>query len=92
MGVGGSVDVIAGITRRAPRLLQRLGLEWAYRLAQEPRRLARRYLTTNGRFAAMVLRAALTRRESAEPASAPSARSAAEAKKVPRDQPDSASP
>lgn len=92
MGVGGSVDVIAGITRRAPRLLQRLGLEWAYRLAQEPRRLARRYLTTNGRFAAMVLRAALTRRESVEPASAASARAAAGARKEPRDQPDSASP
>ena len=65
MGVGGSIDVIAGLTRRAPPLLQRTGLEWAYRLAQEPRRLARRYLTTNARFAAMVLRALVTRRGSA---------------------------
>lgn len=65
MGVGGSIDVIAGLTRRAPGLLQRAGLEWAYRLAQEPRRLARRYLTTNARFAAMVLRAMVTRRGSA---------------------------
>src|SRR4029453_11702926 len=47
MGVGGAVDVIAGITKRAPRILQRLGLEWAFRLAQEPRRLFRRYLVTN---------------------------------------------
>jgi N-acetylglucosaminyldiphosphoundecaprenol N-acetyl-beta-D-mannosaminyltransferase len=72
MGVGGSIDVIAGLTRRAPRLLQRLGLEWAYRLAQEPRRLASRYLRTNSRFAWMVLRARLTRRGSAADAGAPS--------------------
>jgi N-acetylglucosaminyldiphosphoundecaprenol N-acetyl-beta-D-mannosaminyltransferase len=50
MGVGGAVDVIAGVTRRAPRPVQRLGLEWAFRLAQEPRRLARRYLLTNSAF------------------------------------------
>jgi N-acetylglucosaminyldiphosphoundecaprenol N-acetyl-beta-D-mannosaminyltransferase len=56
MGVGGSVDVIAGVTRRAPRPLQRLGLEWLYRLLQEPRRLARRYLVTNTRFAGLVAR------------------------------------
>ena len=56
MGVGGSVDVLAGLTRRAPRILQRAGLEWAYRLAQEPRRLMRRYLTTNAKFIALVLR------------------------------------
>ena len=49
-GVGGSFDVLAGVTRRAPRRWQRLGLEWAYRLVQEPRRLWRRYLTTNTRF------------------------------------------
>lgn len=72
MGVGGSIDVIAGLTRRAPRLLQRLGLEWAYRLAQEPRRLASRYFKTNARFAWMVLRARFTRRGSAGDAEAPS--------------------
>jgi N-acetylglucosaminyldiphosphoundecaprenol N-acetyl-beta-D-mannosaminyltransferase len=78
MGVGGSVDVIAGVTRRAPRLLRRLGLEWAYRLAQEPRRLANRYLSTNGRFAAMVLRALLsTGRGSAVGGATPSAPEAA---------------
>ena len=54
MGVGGSVDVLAGHTRRAPRLLQRTGLEWAYRLAQEPRRLFKRYLVTNLRFCVLV--------------------------------------
>jgi len=46
-GVGGSFDVLAGVTRRAPRAWQRLGMEWAYRLVQEPGRLWRRYLTTN---------------------------------------------
>lgn len=85
MGVGGSVDVIAGVTRRAPRLLQRLGLEWAYRLAQEPRRLARRYLTTNFRFAGMVLKALPSSRRAngagAAEASSPSA--AAERKEQP---------
>jgi N-acetylglucosaminyldiphosphoundecaprenol N-acetyl-beta-D-mannosaminyltransferase len=62
MGVGGSVDVIAGVTRRAPRPLQRLGLEWLYRLLQEPRRLARRYLVTNVRFAGLVARERLRMR------------------------------
>jgi len=77
MGVGGSIDVIAGLTRRAPRLLQRAGLEWAYRLAQEPRRLARRYVVTNARFAWIVLRALLTRRGSAVVCPAPGEPSAA---------------
>jgi N-acetylglucosaminyldiphosphoundecaprenol N-acetyl-beta-D-mannosaminyltransferase len=44
MGIGGSLDVWAGRARRAPRLMQALGLEWLYRLAHEPRRL-RRQLT-----------------------------------------------
>jgi N-acetylglucosaminyldiphosphoundecaprenol N-acetyl-beta-D-mannosaminyltransferase len=56
MGVGGSIDVLAGVTRRAPRILQRLGLEWAYRLAQEPRRLLRRYVVMNLAFIALTLR------------------------------------
>ncbi len=54
MGVGGSIDVIAGITRRAPAAWQRLGLEWLYRLLQEPRRMFRRYAVTNTRFLALV--------------------------------------
>jgi N-acetylglucosaminyldiphosphoundecaprenol N-acetyl-beta-D-mannosaminyltransferase len=49
-GVGGSFDVLAGLTRRAPERWQRLGLEWLYRLRQEPRRLFRRYLVTNTAF------------------------------------------
>jgi N-acetylglucosaminyldiphosphoundecaprenol N-acetyl-beta-D-mannosaminyltransferase len=62
MGVGGSVDVIAGITRRAPRPFQILGLEWAYRLAQEPSRLWRRYLVTNSRFVVLLVRQLAGRR------------------------------
>ena len=54
-GVGGSFDVMAGVTQRAPESWQRLGLEWAYRLKQEPRRLWRRYLRTNSRFILQVV-------------------------------------
>ena len=65
-GVGGSFDILAGVTRRAPLRWQRLGLEWLYRLLQEPRRLARRYLTTNAAFLAMTVRE-LVRRTPAAP-------------------------
>jgi N-acetylglucosaminyldiphosphoundecaprenol N-acetyl-beta-D-mannosaminyltransferase len=57
MGVGGSFDVIAGVSRRAPPLMQKVGLEWFYRFLQEPRRLGRRMWVENGRFALRVLRA-----------------------------------
>lgn len=56
MGVGGAIDVVAGATRRAPRGWQKLGLEWLYRLMQEPRRMMRRYLVSNLRFGALVAR------------------------------------
>jgi N-acetylglucosaminyldiphosphoundecaprenol N-acetyl-beta-D-mannosaminyltransferase len=55
-GVGGSFDVLAGHTRRAPLGWQRLGLEWLYRMLQEPLRLGPRYIRTNGRFLFLVLR------------------------------------
>jgi N-acetylglucosaminyldiphosphoundecaprenol N-acetyl-beta-D-mannosaminyltransferase len=55
-GVGGSFDILAGVIKRAPLLWQRLGLEWLYRVLQEPRRLWRRYFTTNVTFIALVLR------------------------------------
>jgi N-acetylglucosaminyldiphosphoundecaprenol N-acetyl-beta-D-mannosaminyltransferase len=61
MGVGGAVDVIAGLTRRAPVTWQRLGLEWLFRLLQEPRRMFTRYAVTNTRFAFMVAVALLGR-------------------------------
>jgi N-acetylglucosaminyldiphosphoundecaprenol N-acetyl-beta-D-mannosaminyltransferase len=47
LGVGGSFDVLAGRLRRAPQWMQRAGLEWMFRLIQEPRRLWKRYLTAN---------------------------------------------
>lgn len=50
VGVGAAFDFLAGSTPRAPRWMQRLGLEWLHRLASEPRRLAGRYLVTNTRF------------------------------------------
>jgi N-acetylglucosaminyldiphosphoundecaprenol N-acetyl-beta-D-mannosaminyltransferase len=54
-GVGGAFDVLAGKTKRAPRIWQRLGMEWFYRILQEPRRMWRRYLVTNTLFAWMLL-------------------------------------
>ncbi len=56
IGVGGSFDVWAGVTRRAPAWMQAAGLEWLFRFLQEPRRMWRRYLVGNTRFVAMVLR------------------------------------
>lgn len=55
-GVGGSFDIVAGITKRAPERWQRLGMEWLFRLLQEPRRLGKRYATTNLTFVGLVLR------------------------------------
>ncbi|HEG44550.1 MAG TPA: glycosyltransferase [Phycisphaerales bacterium] len=49
-GVGGSFDVVAGVTRRAPHWMQQAGLEWFYRMMQEPRRLWKRYFVTNSIF------------------------------------------
>ena len=58
-GVGGSFDVLAGKVQRAPLIWQRAGLEWLYRVLQEPGRLWRRYLVTNVLFIHMVAREAL---------------------------------
>lgn len=49
-GVGGSFDLLAGVIPRAPHWMQRSGLEWFFRLLQEPRRMWWRYLSTNVRF------------------------------------------
>jgi N-acetylglucosaminyldiphosphoundecaprenol N-acetyl-beta-D-mannosaminyltransferase len=56
MGVGGSFDVFVGKTKRAPRWMQRTGLEWSYRLLQEPRRMFKRYLVGNTAFVLLTLR------------------------------------
>ncbi len=50
MGVGGSFDVVAGVTERAPKWMQNHGLEWFYRFIQEPRRLWKRYIIGNRQF------------------------------------------
>jgi exopolysaccharide biosynthesis WecB/TagA/CpsF family protein len=55
-GVGGSFDVMAGLVKRAPAPWQRAGMEWAYRLMQEPGRLWQRYLRTNTSFLALVVK------------------------------------
>ena len=56
MGVGGSFDVVAGVTNRGPTFVQRIGMEWAWRLGQEPRRMWRRYLLGNTKFVLLVAR------------------------------------
>ncbi|MGH9119353.1 MAG: WecB/TagA/CpsF family glycosyltransferase [Acidimicrobiales bacterium] len=56
MGVGGTFDVVAGKVRRAPTWVQRLGCEWIYRLAQEPRRMWKRYLKGNSAFMMLTAR------------------------------------
>jgi N-acetylglucosaminyldiphosphoundecaprenol N-acetyl-beta-D-mannosaminyltransferase len=67
MGVGGTFDVVAGKVTRAPHWMQRAGLEWFYRVLQEPRRMWKRYLTTNSKYVAMLagelVRSALARRQ-----------------------------
>jgi N-acetylglucosaminyldiphosphoundecaprenol N-acetyl-beta-D-mannosaminyltransferase len=57
MGVGGGIDVLAGHVRRAPVGWQRNGIEWLFRIWQEPRRMWWRYLSTNTVYAAMLTRA-----------------------------------
>jgi N-acetylglucosaminyldiphosphoundecaprenol N-acetyl-beta-D-mannosaminyltransferase len=55
-GVGGSFDVYAGVTKRAPTWMQSAGLEWLYRLVQEPVRLFSRYAVSNTKFLLLVIR------------------------------------
>jgi len=50
MGVGGSFDVVAGVTKRAPKWMQRCGMEWFYRFIQEPKRMWKRYIVGNMKF------------------------------------------
>lgn len=61
MGVGGTFDIVAGITRRAPVWMQNAGLEWLYRVIQEPRRMWKRYLVTNSKFIWMLAREKMNR-------------------------------
>ncbi|RFB81091.1 WecB/TagA/CpsF family glycosyltransferase [Methylovirgula sp. 4M-Z18] len=61
MGVGGSFDILSGNVRRAPWVLQQCGLEWLYRIYQEPRRMWWRYAKTNTIFVGLMTRALLSR-------------------------------
>lgn len=56
MGVGGTFDVIAGVTKRAPLWMQNIGMEWFYRFIQEPKRMWKRYLIGNSKFIWLVLK------------------------------------
>jgi len=66
MGVGGTFDVIAGVTRRAPLWMQRTGMEWFYRFLQEPRRMWKRYLVGNAKFIKLVFREKFRKRNNNE--------------------------
>lgn len=59
MGVGGTFDIVARKTKRAPVWMQEAGLEWLFRIIQEPRRMWKRYLVTNSKFVWLLLRARL---------------------------------
>lgn len=56
LGIGASLDFIAGTVKRAPPIFRKAGMEWLYRLGQEPRRLWRRYLVNDPKFALILLR------------------------------------
>ncbi|MCZ2845467.1 MAG: WecB/TagA/CpsF family glycosyltransferase [Candidatus Bathyarchaeota archaeon] len=56
MGVGGSFDIVASVTKRAPKWMQQLGLEWFFRFIQEPKRMWKRYLLGNTKFIYYILR------------------------------------
>lgn len=62
VGVGAAFDFLAGLKPQAPRWIRQAGLEWAFRLITEPRRLAHRYATTIPRFLALVALSELRRR------------------------------
>jgi exopolysaccharide biosynthesis WecB/TagA/CpsF family protein len=63
--VGASLLFLTGAERRAPRAVQSAGLEWAWRLAQDPRRLARRYLVDSPKIVRLLWREARLRRRAA---------------------------
>ena len=62
--IGGALEVVAGRRRRAPRWMQTAGLEWSYRLAQEPGRLWKRYLVEDAAFVGVVYDEWMQRRRS----------------------------
>lgn len=59
IGIGGALDILSGAVPRAPGWMQRVGLEWVWRMAQEPGRMWRRYLIDDMRLVASVAANAL---------------------------------
>jgi len=56
LGIGASLDFIAGKVKRSPPWMSRIGLEWVYRIIQDPKRLARRYLIQDSAIVGIILR------------------------------------
>ena len=56
LGIGASLDFVAGRVKRAPVWMQRVGLEWTWRIMQEPRRMAQRYLIRDSKFLVLLWR------------------------------------
>jgi N-acetylglucosaminyldiphosphoundecaprenol N-acetyl-beta-D-mannosaminyltransferase len=50
LGIGGALPLLVGETKRAPLWIRQMGMEWMYRLMQEPQRLLKRYVTTNSQY------------------------------------------
>ena len=63
VGVGGTFEFISGNIKRAPKAVQNLGLEWLYRVVQEPRRLLKRYLISNSAFTWYYLKSILSNQD-----------------------------
>ncbi len=61
MGVGGAFEIYSGHAKRAPEFMRKVGLEWFYRFIQEPKRLFKRYATTNTMFSYLLMKQFLTR-------------------------------
>ena len=71
IGVGAAFDFHAGVKRQAPLWMQRFGLEWAFRMGTEPRRLGKRYLRNNPRFVWLLAQQMLRQRAGRTPQPTP---------------------
>ena len=65
LGIGGTFEILGPQGSRAPRWMQKGGLEWLYRVIQEPGRMWKRYLSTNSKFAWLLLKEKLRGRQGA---------------------------
>lgn len=62
VGIGGALPIVAGLQRRAPRWMQKVGIEWLFRLFQEPKRLFRRYAVTNSVYFYIIIKEVIRQR------------------------------